>query len=120
MLERKTLEVELFGKKLLLSERDAKDVLMLANYAEKACDNTIQNNLVQAAAVLEASLHINYANTKWYEFNKKKLKKLLSSQSLLKELSQRQIIDLAFDVLKMEGLVSDKKEINSEKKTQTV
>lgn len=115
MFERKTRTLELFGKQLILSERNASDVLVLANFSDKNQGNDLNTLIYKGLEVCEAALSYNYVNLPWHKyFQKRKLKKLLSKKNLLKTLSQQQIFSLAQDVFELEGLVASDK---SEKKT---
>ena len=114
MFERKTKEINLFGRKFLLSERNASDAISLTDFSNKNPDNNITILVYKATSIIEASLRFNYLYLHWYEFFKKiKLKRLLSQKSLIENLSQQQIFSLAQEVLKLEGFDVG----NGEKKT---
>jgi len=118
MFERKNKTIELFGRKFILSERNASDVLVLANFSENNQTNNLNTLIYKALEVCNASLSYNYVNLPWYKFfEKRRLKKLLSSKNLLKTLSQQQIFSMAQDIFELEGLVVSAD--GSEKKTVT-
>jgi hypothetical protein len=110
-MERKTKEINLFGKKLLLGERTAIDVLNLSealkNYdIEKKSEPSFY--LLTSATVIEDALKININNLKWYNFLKKrKYRVQLSAQYLLKNLTQQELMKYTQDVYELEGLIKD-------------
>jgi hypothetical protein len=110
MFSRKTEEIELFGKKLLLSERTAGDVNRLIVFSEKIKDKKFTDMIIEASIILEDSLKINYENLKWYEyFKKRKLKKILSKGNIVNSLSAKEIFNLAEKVYELEGIDFKKK-----------
>lgn len=114
-MARNTKEIELFGFKLNLSERNAQDVLDLAEYVKASEDSNI--NLYSAGYTIESGLRSNYADIRFYDFKKKKLKKLLSTKNILKSLSTKEIFDIALEVYKLEGYkVDDTEALDSKKK----
>lgn len=111
MFERKNKTIELFGKQLILAERNASDVIALSEYAQKNDDESVSSVVYKAVSILEASLRINYINLKWYQFFKQlKLRALLSPKYLINNLPQQQIFDLAKEVLELEGLIASSNE----------
>jgi hypothetical protein len=118
MFERKNKTIKLFDREFILSERNASDVLVLANFSEKNQSNDLNTLIYKALEVCDASLSYNYINLPWYKyFEKRKLKKILSKKHLFKTLSQQQIFSMASDVFELEGLIASD---SSEKKTQTI
>lgn len=120
-----TCEIELFGKKLLLSERTARDVNALMDFAKKQKSDPF-SGIVNSAVVIRDGLKINIielekkldqlnkTSVKWYEFKKKKeLKAINAHIAELKELTGveklinlpiRLIDELATKVLELEGV----------------
>lgn len=118
-------EIELFGKKLLLSERTARDVNALMDYAKKRTGDPF-SGIMNSAVVIRDALKINFIQledklktlsihpAKWYEFKKKKEIKLISDEiAELKELTSvekiinlpiRLIDELSTKVLELEGI----------------
>lgn len=122
-MERKTKEINLFGKKLLLSERNAIDVLELTEAIKKRNDIDTSDTsffFYTAATVIQDALKINIENLSWYNFRKKSLfKKILTSKYLLENLSQKEIFEISSYVYELEGLdMTPKTEDNAEKKSQ--
>src|SRR5574343_575269 len=104
-MDRKTKSIELFGVKLLLSERTAGDLIALMKYDKSnKNDNQIEEALYQAVQDVADGLKINYESVKWDNFRSKKYKKLLSTKNLINKLSQQQIFQLAEQVLELDGL----------------
>jgi len=115
MFERKTKEIELFGRQLLLFERNASDVLSLADFSAKNPDTGIQIVVYKAIKIIQSSLSRNLDNCNWFE--KRKLKKLLSQKHLINNLSNQQIFSIAKEVLELDGLLVEE---NTEKKKKEV
>lgn len=109
LLTNNVAEIELFGKKLLLSERTARDVNALVDYAKgKEFDYT--EAIIQSLIVLRDGLKINFLKLKWWQIVKRwQLKRILSKENLLNKLSTRLIIDLSHKVLELEGVDLKKK-----------
>lgn len=111
LLTNNVKEIELFGHKLLLSERTARDVNSLQKYAEGAVKDNF-DGVMQSAIIIRDGLKINLLPferkpVKWWEFKRKKqLQKLLSIINAEKILSLpiRVISDLSLEVLGLEGL----------------
>jgi hypothetical protein len=119
------IEIELFGKKLLLSERTARDVNALMDYSKKHKGDPF-SGIMNSAVVIRDGLKINFIGleeklnqlnnkpAKWYEFKKKKEIKSLSTQvTKLKEITSvdkiinlpiRLIDELSTKVLELEGV----------------
>jgi hypothetical protein len=107
-MERKTCEVELFGRKVLLAERSAMDVLDVLEAAQHAKDITRELRLM--AVVISQSL---------LSANKKERK--YKPRYLLSNLSPAQISELSGKVFELEGFVDDKKKVTespSQEKSQ--
>jgi len=112
-MERKTKEVELFGKKVSLFERNAGDVISLSKYTTESDAKSLEFVVFVNTKIVEASLKLNYTELPWYKFHTRiKLQALLTLRNLLK-LPQSQIFSLAEQVLDLEGLL-----VKTEKKTQ--
>ena len=104
-------EIELFGTKLLLSERTARDVNILQKYSSEGVKDGF-DGVMQSALIIRDGLKINLLQfnekpIKWYELKRKKEFKKLSSiinvEKIL-ELPIRVISDLSIEVLKLEGI----------------
>lgn len=114
-----TTEIFVLNEKFLLSERYAEDVNALAEYA-RGKELTRIESLSQAVMTVTSSLKYNYTLLKWYQLRKRfKLKKLTNQRFLIKHLSERNIYDLAFKVLELEGVerVDSKKKVMTENHT---
>lgn len=118
-MSRKTKEIELFGEKLILSERTAVDVLAFAELSKQLQNRDLSDAVYQAAVIVEAALKINLKNLdsknifiriirflhldKKYknaiEFNSK-----LSSNYIINNLSQVELFEIVKDVYDLEGL----------------
>lgn len=113
LLTNKSEKIELFGKELILSERFARDVNKLIAFSKQKKDKDFTDMLIESAIVIEDGLKLNYINLKWYMFlEKRQLRKLLSKENILSNLSSAQIFNLAKQVYELEGLLPD-----DEKKT---
>lgn len=111
-----TTEIFVLNEKFLLSERYAEDVNALAEYA-RGKDLTRIESLSQAVMTVIAALKYNYTLLKWYQLRKRfKLKKLTNQRFLINHLSERNIYNLAFRVLELEGVESadNKKKVTTE------
>ncbi len=124
-LTNNVIEIELYGKKLLLSERTARDVNALMDYAKKSNDDPF-SGVMNGAVVIRDALKINLIPlenklkilqilpAKWYEFKKKKEIKLTQNEiAELKEFTSiekiinlpiRLIDELSTKVLELEGI----------------
>ena len=118
-------QIELFGKKLLLSERTARDVNALMDYAQKSKDDPFAG-IMNSAVLIRDGLKINLiplenklkqltsVKVKWYDFKKKKeIKSLNAEIAELKEITSvekiinlpiRLIDELSMKVLELEGI----------------
>lgn len=107
-------EIELFGKKLLLSERTARDVNKLIEYSHGK-EMNYGDAIIQSVIVMQDALKINFVTLKWWQVIKRnRLKKIISKEYLYNNLSTRQILDLSGLVLELEG-VDTKKKVTTEK-----
>lgn len=124
-LTNNVIEIELFGKKLMLSERTARDVNALMDYAKKSNGDPF-SGVMNSAVVIRDALKINLIPlenklkilqilpVKWYEFKKKKEIKLTQNEiAELKEITSvekiinlpiRLIDELSTKVLELEGV----------------
>ena len=106
-------EIELFGMKLLLAERTARDVNALQKQFEASKDNV--DALLQSAVIVRDGLKINlkpFINNppRWYELKRKKEYKKLSSAVNIEQiltLPIRIIGELSIEVLRLEGIDVD-------------
>ena len=100
---RKTKDVEIFGKKVKLSERNAQDVLNLAEYAGSQQITPAMSVYISAIA-LQDSLKYGF---KWYE-------RKLKAKKLLKGLTQKEIFEFMALILELEGVDNKKKVVEKE------
>lgn len=111
IMERKTKEINLFGEKLLLSERYVIDIMTTVETFKNKGGMDKKDILLLyaiAATVLQDGLKINYENAKWYNFHKKTLSKKLTSKKLLENLTQLELGQLSGYVYELEGLTVQK------------
>lgn len=106
MIDRNSKNISLFGERVLLSERDSYDVMMLVNFSMK---NKMQVSpevfIYQCAKVTESGLKYSYKNLPWYRFIQKiKLRRKLRVKYLLKHLAQTELIKLSNQVYELEGI----------------
>lgn len=119
----KTKQITLFGKELILSERCAADVLNLSETIKVYTTeekSSVTFYLMVSTTVIEDALKSNISNLRWYNFLKKSnLPKILNANYILKNLSQKEIMDLTKEVYELEGTstTSDDKEDTTEKKS---
>lgn len=107
--DNKVCWIELFNHKLLLSERTARDVNRLSEYAKKA-DKTFTDAVLQNLQVVCDGLKINVELLKWWQVIRRiKLKRLISRKRLHAKLSVNSIVLLAQKVLALEGIDLKKK-----------
>ena len=93
MFSKRIKEIELFGRKLLISERTQKDVAALARFAETVKDNKTMAMLMFIRVISDA-LKINLDILKKRNFLKRfRFKRMLKINYLLKHLTLKQIID---------------------------
>lgn len=104
-------EIELFGKKLLLSERTARDVNALQKHSSEGLKDNF-DALIQSAVMVRDGLKINLfefegKQFKWWQFKKKKrfseLSAIVNTEKILL-LPMRIISELSLEVLKLEGI----------------
>ncbi len=97
-------EIELFGKKVLLSERTARDVEKLRLYSQKT-EGSISDSVFQSAVMVRDALQINFKKLKWWQIVKRLwFKKICNEKYLIKHLSERVIFKLSEKVLVLEGV----------------
>lgn len=118
-------EIELFGKKLLLSERTARDVNALMDYAKKSKGDPF-SGIMNSAVVIRDALKINLIPLenklkilnilplRWYHFKRKReIKSINAEIAELKEITSvekiinlpiRLIDELSAKVLELEGV----------------
>jgi hypothetical protein len=105
-MERKTCEVELFGRKVLLAERSYEVEKAMTDSLEK--DPALKESEALYVCLLEAGLSVN---RKWWRFwDNYKYK----YKYLIKKCSSTRIAELAFQVLILEGQSRD--ELTGKKK----
>lgn len=112
---RKSKVIEIFGEQAPLTERDAYDVMILAN--AKINGNTTSRTIFELGKVLEAGLKYAPRSLKWYRALKKlSWKRKFRLSYLIKHLSiNTELPLLAGEVYKLEGIDIDKL-IDEEKK----
>lgn len=105
---RKTKLVEILGEKVLLSERDAYDVMVLSSTNIEG--NVTTKAALEMAHVIHSALKYSIRTLKWYQFRKHivyrwkfRLNYLLKHLSINGELPQ-----LAIEVYRLEGIEVDK------------
>jgi hypothetical protein len=108
-----TAKIELFGKELILSERFARDVNKLIAYSKQKKEKDFTDLLIESAIAIEDGLKLNYLNLKWYRFwQKRQLKKQLSKEYMLANLSSSKIFELAKRVYELEGFIPEDEKKN--------
>lgn len=113
----KTKEVELFGRKFLISERNAGDVLSSIQLIKSKPQSGQDYSAIvfNALVILEQALKINITSLKWYNIIKKfKYKRMLSKKYLLDNLNAKYIFELSVQVYELEGLKVESKTSVSE------
>lgn len=104
-------EIELFGKRLLLSERTARDVNALQKHSSEGLKDNF-DALIQSAIMVRDGLKINLfefegKQFKWWQFRAKKkfleLSSIVNTEKIL-SLPMRVISELSLEVLKLEGI----------------
>ncbi|MEW6507179.1 MAG: hypothetical protein AB1432_05480 [Bacteroidota bacterium] len=110
LLTNNSIKIELFGKELILSERFARDVNKLIAFSKQKKEKDFTDMLIESAIAIEDGLKLNYVNIKWYNyFRKRSLKKQLSKENILSNLSSSQIFNLAKKIYEIEGFVPEEK-----------
>lgn len=103
-LTNNVIEIELFGKKLLLSERTARDVHALSEYS-KTHERNYTEAVIQSLIMLRDGLKINFRVLKWWQIIKLlRLKRLFRKENLLNKLSPRLITELSEKIYELEGV----------------
>lgn len=104
------VKIELFGMKLLLSERTARDV----NNLDKHLRNSkidFQEVILQRIIIIRDGLKINFKLLKWWNIIRRfKLKKISNEIFLLENLSANRITELSNKIFELEGIEVKKKE----------
>ena len=95
---RKTKEIEIFGKKVILSERNAQDVLNLAEYSGSQKMTPSLSVQISAVAIRDS---LKYG-VKWYE-------REYSVKKLLKGLTSKELFEFMKMILELEGVETKKK-----------
>lgn len=108
------IEVEISGKKVILSERPAKDALDLADYAKHNNDGGSTLFLFVYCRAIADSIKATRRHFKWYKFVKRLLYRKFNIKYLFKRLSQSEILRLHDAVLGLEDLDVKKKESQTE------
>lgn len=106
-------KIELFGHELILSERFAKDVNKLIAYSKRKKEKDFTDLIIESSIAIEDALKLNYINLNWYRFwKKRKLKKILSREYLLANLSSSKLFELAKRVYELEGFIPEDEKKN--------
>lgn len=105
-IEAKCEPIELFGEKVLISERTAIDVIGLQKYSSKFNKNLDLNVVVfEGATIISDALEINKKGLKFYQLIKRyKYWKKFRSLNILKKLSATQIMKVVEKVYRLEGI----------------
>ncbi|MBU1095839.1 MAG: hypothetical protein KKB34_05095 [Bacteroidetes bacterium] len=118
-LNRKHKESILFGRKVVLAQRDSYDIMMMTNFAMKNRGKlTPEVFLYETAKVVETGMKYSYKILPWYRVIKKLLlRRILRVNYLLKNLSQEELVDLSTQVYELEGINvnADKKKVMKKK-----
>ena len=107
----KTLEVELFGRKLKLYERKTVDVYTAYEFSKAHPEQDFKIRLMEFALMIRDSLK---PNLKWY--NKIFLSYKVNIDYLLKNLSPAQLLELVDKINELEG---NKKKVTPEAANQS-
>jgi hypothetical protein len=114
-LNRKHKEINLFGRSVLLAQRDSYDIMMMTNFAMKNRGKlTPEVFLYETAKVVETGMKYSYKILPWYRVIKKLLlKRILRVNYLLKNLSQEELVELSTQIYQLEGIdvSNDKKKV---------
>jgi len=98
-----TCEILLFGQKVLLAERSAKDVNTHNEYS-KSLDQNFSSAVFLSLITLRDALKINLRITSIWKFKKwMRLKKICDKNYLLQNLTASQLMNLAFKVIELEN-----------------
>ena len=103
-MERKTKEVDLFGRKVIISERGTRDVQEMMEFTRQSEDK--MNDAIVLSLhllILEAALKDNLKRVRFpFQFKRKKWNKMFAYESL-ESISPRYASELATEVMKLEG-----------------
>lgn len=111
-------KIELFGMKLLLSERTARDVNNLDKDFRNS-KNDFQEVILQRIIVIRDGLRINFKILKWWNIVRRfKLRKVCKEIFLFENLSPSKIIELSNKVFELEGIEVKKKESITKARTE--
>jgi len=106
-------------KEFLLSERTAGAVLSFSKFSD-GLEETNLNSIYRASVIVEDGLQINMRNLKWYQFIQKFfISREIGKKNLITKLTSKQILELAKEVLILEGFKFDEvKKPDSKKKVK--
>ena len=108
MWQIKTEEIELFGEKLLLSERTARDSNKLTLFSADKIGKSYPDLLLESAIAIEDALKINWINLPWYKFLKKRsYKKKFNKLNIIASFPASMIFDTAKRIAILEGYNED-------------
>jgi len=121
---RKAKEIKLFGRKFLLSTRSVRDVQELTEYLEKyEVDDegrykkpAAYNDLFSAAVFCGLKINYNFDKLKWYNFRKKRIKKLLSLENITQSLSVSELMKLGMIVISLENPQTSSSDVSDDDK----
>lgn len=111
-------EIELFGKKYLLTQRIAMDTLDLIEFTERklrAGTLTRRAQTFISAMCVSKGLEYNWRRLSHFSIKRIKLKWLFRAKRLMKKLSLEQLNTLSEKVLELEGVDFKKKVKEAEK-----
>lgn len=141
-MARNQKEIELFGEKLILSERLASDVLAFSEFVKNNSDEkTVGLALYQASLIVESGLKVNKKEIpevpkatsiwqkiiRWLGLDKayKEAKKIIAetiafnlkllADYILNNLTQKEIFDLVKQVYELEGINIEKQSLDEKK-----
>ena len=108
MYNRKFKEVEIFGEKVYLYERNAGDVLAAIDLSKKVGFDSLDSIVYNSVIVIRDSINMNQLNLKWYDYFKKRtFRKKFSQRNLIKKLTTSQIMDFAQEIYVLDGLMQE-------------
>ena len=107
----KSIAKELFNIKLHLYERDAVQFLNLIEFSKDA-EQTPQSILFQYSSVIADSISKNLRFIPFYRFIKRFKIKRITQAYVLRNLSRNEIIDIATEILELEGIIVKKDDVN--------
>jgi hypothetical protein len=98
---RNTKDVEIFGRSVTISERNAQEVLELAEFANKQEMTAVMSIYISAIALQDSLKH----HKKWYQ--------RFTAKKLLKGLTQKEIFEYMALILELEGVDNKKKVVEA-------